>query len=352
MTRVDGEMDAMDKVVKIEDAVGLVLGHDITEIRKGEFKGRAFKKGHKIKETDICHLQRLGKQHIYVLNIEEGYLHENDAAIAMANAFCGSGVVPQGEPVEGKIKLVAQRDGLLKVNVEALTQVNLIGEVMCASRHDNSVVKQNDIVAATRAIPLVIRQDLVEETVSISRANNGLFQVKSLRKAKVGIIITGTEIFNGLIEDQFEAVLRKKISDFGSDILSVGFAPDDADLIENEIKRQLRSGADLILTTGGMSVDPDDVSRRGIEQAGGELLCYGAPVLPGSMFMIGYIDDVPLMGVPACGIYHDTTIFDLVLPRVLAGEKLDRKELARLGHGGLCLNCPECDYPVCPFGKS
>ena len=342
----------MEKVVKIEESVGLVLGHDITEIRKGEFKGRAFKKGHKIKEADICHLQRLGKQHLYVLNIEEGYLHENDAAVALADAFCGSGVAPQGDPVEGKIKLVAQRDGLLKVDVEALTQVNMIGEVMCASRHNNSVVKKDDTVAATRAIPLVIRKDLVVRAVSISRANNGLFTVKALRKAKVGIIITGNEIFNGLIEDQYEAILRKKISDFGSEILSVGFAADNANLIGNEIKRLIRSGADLILTTGGMSVDPDDVTRRGIELADGKLLCYGAPVLPGSMFMIAYVNDIPLMGVPACGIYHESTIFDLVLPRVLADEKLDRKEIARMGHGGLCLNCLDCDYPVCPFGKS
>jgi molybdenum cofactor synthesis domain-containing protein len=345
-------MDIMEKIVKIEEAVGLVLGHDITEIRKGEFKGRAFKKGHKIKEADICHLQRLGKEHIFVLNIEEGYLHENDAAVTMSEAFCGSGVIPQGDPVEGKVKLVAQKDGLLKVDVEALTQVNMIGEIMCASRHNNTVVNKDETIAATRAIPLVIHKELVEKAVAISRATDGLFCVTALRKAKVGIIITGSEIFNGLIEDQFEAVLRKKIIEMGSEVLSVGFAPDDANLIGNEIKRLLRTGADLILTTGGMSVDPDDVTRRGIEQAGGERLNYGAPVLPGSMFMIGYINEVPLMGVPACGIYHETTIFDLVLPRVLAGEKLGREELARMGHGGLCLNCVNCDYPVCPFGRS
>jgi hypothetical protein len=340
----------MTKIVKIEDAVGLLLAHDVTEIRKKEFKGRAFKKGHKIRKIDICHLRRLGKQHVYVLNIEKGYLHENDAAVMLAEAFCGVGVRPQGEPEEGKLKLTAQTDGLLKVEVEALTQVNMLGEVMCASMHNHSVVKKDATVAATRAIPLVVRKDLVDEAVSISRAVNGLFDVMPFRKAKVGIVITGNEIFTGLIADQFEPILRKKILDIGSEILDVSFAPDETEVIGDEIKRILGLGADLVLTTGGMSVDPDDVTRLGIEEAAGELHSYGAPVLPGSMFMIGYVGDIPILGVPACGIYHETTILDIVLPRILAGEKLDRKEIARMGHGGLCLNCRDCRFPVCPFG--
>ncbi len=342
----------MQKIVKIEEAVGLVLAHDVTEIRKDEFKGRAFKKGHKIQHTDICHLQRLGKQHIYVLNIEEGFLHENDAAKALADAFCGEGVGYQGEPEEGKLKLTAQTDGLLKVDVSALTQVNMLGEVMCASRHTNSVVNKGEMVAATRAIPLVVREAVVREAVSISRRNRGLFRVIPFRKAKVGIIITGSEVFNGLIEDQFEPILRKKITDIGSEILDVVFAPDDAEIIGSTIQRMIQSGADLILTTGGMSVDPDDVTRIGIKREAGDIFCYGAPVLPGSMLMVGYREEIPILGVPACGIYHETTIFDLVLPRILAGEKLDRKEIAQMGHGGLCLNCKSCSYPICPFGKS
>ena len=342
----------MHKIVKVENAVGHVLAHDVTEIRKNEFKGRAFKKGHRIRNSDICHLHRLGKQHIYILNIEEGFLHENDAAIALADVFCGAGVTRQGEPEEGKVKLVAQTDGLLKVDVDALAKINMLGEIMCASRHNNVTVKKETIVAAARAIPLVIGEDIVNQAISISRSCSGLFKVKPLRKANIGIVITGGEVFSGLIEDQFEPVLRKKIADFGSETLGVVFAPDKADVIGYEIQRLLRSGADLILTTGGMSVDPDDVTRLGIEKTTGEVYCYGAPVLPGSMLMIGYTEDIPVLGVPACGIYHETTILDLVLPRILAGEKLNREAVARMGHGGLCLNCQTCRYPICPFGKS
>jgi molybdenum cofactor synthesis domain-containing protein len=341
----------MGKTVKIENAVGMILAHDVTEIRRGEFKGRAFKKGHKIREADICHLQRLGKNHLYVLDIEDGYLHENDAAIAMANAFCGPSVTWSGDPKEGKIELVASDDGLLKVDIESLTEINMLGDVMCASRHTNSLVERGDVVAATRAIPLVVRADVVQEAVSLARKGEGLFSVRPLRKAKAGVVITGNEIFTNLIEDQFEGVLRKKVNRIGSSVVQVVFAPDDPEVIQKEIKDLLHAGADLILTTGGMSVDPDDVTREGVKRAGGAEFIYGASVLPGAMLMIAYIDKVPVLGVPACGLYHETTILDLVLPRILAGEKLTRRDVAALGHGGLCLNCPACRFPVCPFGK-
>lgn len=337
--------------IRVEDAVGTVLAHDITEIQKGGFKGPAFKKGHRVEEADICHLQRLGKRHLYVLKVEEGYLHENDAAVAMADAFCGDGVTWRDEPREGKINLVAARDGLFKVDVEALTEINLLEEVMCASRHTNFLVKEGEYVAALRAIPLVIRSEIIDEAVGIARSKGGLFQVKPLRKSRAGIVITGNEVFTQLIEDQFEPVIRKKIDLIGSEVAGVAFAPDDASHIEREIRRLLCQGADLLLITGGMSVDPDDVTRHAVVQAGATDFIYGAPILPGAMFMISSIGPVPVLGIPACGLYHEVTILDLVLPRVLAGERLTRKDIAVLGHGGLCLHCVECRYPVCPFGK-
>jgi len=346
-----GEGD-MQKTVKIEDAVGMALAHDITEIRKGEFKGRAFKKGHKIREVDICHLQRLGKRHLYVLDIKDGYLHENDAALAMADAFCGPGVNWRGEPKEGKLTLEASADGLLKIGVKALKRINMLGEVMCASRHTNTVVQKGNTVAATRAIPLIVRAEVVDKAVEIAHSSGGIFQVKSLRKGKTGLLITGNEIFARLIEDQFESIIRKKIERIGSTTIEVAFAPDEPHIIELEIRKLLALGADIILTTGGMSVDPDDVTRKGIEKVGVRKFIYGASVIPGAMFMISYIGDVPVLGVPACAIYHKTTILDLVLPRILAGEIMTREDIAALGHGGLCLNCPECRYPVCPFGKT
>jgi hypothetical protein len=342
----------MYKTVKIEDAIGLVLGHDVTEIRKDEFKGRAFKKGHRIESADICHFQRLGKEHIFVLDIDESHLHENDAALAMAKAFCGVGVGFQDEPKEGKLNLIAQRNGLLKVAVDALTDINLLGDVMCASRHSNTLVKAGEIVAGTRAIPLTIAKTVVNQAVRIAESHNGLFEVKALRQARTGLVITGNEVFTRLIEDRFEEVLRAKIDRIGSKVIGAVFAPDNPAIIASEIQQLISQGADLILTTGGMSVDPDDVTRDGIRKAGGSAEFFGAPVLPGAMFMIADIQGLPILGIPACGLYHQTTILDLILPRILSGERLNRKDIAQMGHGGLCLNCSECRFPQCPFGKT
>ena len=341
----------MQTKVKIEDAVGMILSHDVTEIIPGERKGPAFRKGYKIRQADLCHLQRLGKRHLYVLDIQEGWLHEDEAVMNMAKAFCGPGVHWSEEPSEGKLRLIAAYDGLLCVNVEALKRVNMLGFVMCASRHTHTMVCKGDPVAATRAIPLVIESKLVDEAVGIGEEQNGLFIVERLRKTRVGIIVTGNEIFSGLIQDRFEAVLRPKIAQVGSTVEEVIYAPDDPDFIEREIIRLVDNGIDLILTTGGMSVDPDDVTRNAVAKAGATDLTYGAAVLPGAMFMIAYIGSVPVLGVPACGIYHKVTLLDLVLPRVLAGERIGREEIAALGHGGMCLDCTTCQYPHCPFGK-
>ncbi len=329
----------------------MVLAHDIAEIRRGEFKGPAFKKGYKIQEADICHLQRLGKNNLYVLKIEEGYLHENDAAVALADALCGRRVTWKDEPKERKISLLAARDGLFKVNIEALSQVNTLAEVMCATRYTNFPVHQDDTVAGVRAIPLVIRAEIVDEAVRISNQSGSILEVKPLRKARAGIVVTDNEIYSRLIEDQFEPILRRKIAQIGSEIIGIAFTPDDASCIEREIKGLLSKGADLLLLTGGMSVDPDDVTRHAVAQAGAVDFLYGDPIIPGAMFMMSFIGDVPVLGIPACGLYHETTIFDLTLPRVLAGERLNRKDIADMGHGGLCLHCTECKFPICPFGK-
>jgi len=339
------------KKVPVEKAIGKRLTHDVTEIRKGEFKGRAFKKGHEIQEADIGHFHRLGKRHVYVEAIEAGYLHEDEAAKQMAGAFCGPGVMWSGEPVEGKLKLCAKADGLLKVSKDALADINMLGEVMCATRHTDTMVKAGAVVAATRAIPPVIRDEAVGRAVEMARSAFPLIDVKTLKQAAVGIIITGNEVYHQIIEDQFEAILRSKVTELGSNVANVAFAPDDPEAIDDTIRRFLASGVDLILTSGGMSVDPDDVTHKGIEKAGGEAAVYGSPVLPGAMFLIAYIGEVPVLGIPACGIYHKTTMLDLILPRILAGERLERSDISVMGHGGLCLNCEICRFPDCPFGK-
>jgi len=389
------------KTIPVTDAIGTVLAHDITEIRQDEFKGRAFKKGHVIKKEDVCHLQRLGKENLYVLNIAEDEMHENDAAYALAKALMGEGVKIEGEPKEGKINIIAERDGILKINKDALTEFNMLGDVMCATLHNNTIVKKGRLVAGTRAIPLVVKKSVVEEAEEIankvkdaeqqsSRAEaqkqessdspihrftdspSAIIEVKEIRNLKAGIVITGNEVYYGRIKDAFAPVITKKLQEYGCELVGTYYAPDNEEYIEARLRELIDAGAELLITTGGMSVDPDDVTRFAIRKLGATDITYGSAVLPGAMFLAACIEKpsavsgqqsadspihpftdspIPILGIPACGMYHKTTIFDLILPRVLAGEVIGRKELAELGHGGLCMNCKTCSYPVCPFGK-
>ncbi len=343
----------MIQVVKIEDAVGYPLAHDITEIRPGEFKGPAFLKGQILKGQDLEHLRRLGKNHLYILKTEQGEMHEDDAAVEIANALCGEGVGWSGAPREGKIALKAIRNGLLKVDVEALMRFNLLGDVMCATMHSNTVVDAGQNVAATRAIPLVVPRTTIQAAVAAARtAAFGVLRVLPVKRARAGVLITGNEVYYGRIEDKFEPIIRSKVAELGGTVLEVVFLPDDDLKIARAASRLVSQGANLLITTGGMSVDPDDRTRHALKKAGARDMVYGSAVLPGAMFMAAYLNDVPVLGIPACGMYASRTILDLVLPRVLAGEKITRHEVAKLGHGGLCLKCKACTYPRCAFGKS
>lgn len=343
---------ASQNIIPVEQAIGMVLPHDITEIIKDEFKGRAFKKGHVIREEDVPHLRRLGKEHIYVLELGADDIHEDEAALLLAQALAGSGVEYSRAVVEGKVSLTAAIDGLLKINKEALYRFNLLGEVMCATLQDNTPVRRGEQVAASRLIPLVGDRRLIEQAVAIAHSGEPIVRVLPLRHARAGLVITGSEVFHGRIEDKFEQVLREKLTLLGSEVAIVRFSPDDPDLIAAAILECCADGADMIVTSGGMSVDPDDVTRQGIDLAGASSVVYGTPVLPGAMFLVGTIGDIPVLGVPACGMFHRITVLDLVLPRLLVGETISRADLAALGHGGLCRNCKHCQYPICHFGKA
>jgi hypothetical protein len=342
----------MLKKIKLKDAVGTKLAHDVTEIRPGEFKGAAFHKGHTVCDDDLCRLQKMGKNHLYVIDLDEDEIHEDQAATILANALAGEGIVWGGEPREGKIKLLAEKDGLLTVNTAALAAFNMVDEVMCASLHNHTLVKKDELVAATRAIPLVMKRAPIERAAAIAQQNGGVLAVQSLQQATAGLVITGNEVYHGLIEDRFAPILSEKVRALGSKVDGITFAPDDENKISAAIRSHIGRGCDLLMLSGGMSVDPDDVTRKGIRLAGATEMHYGAAVLPGAMFLVAYIEDIPLLGVPACGLYHRTTVLDLVLPRILAGERIGKKELAFLGHGGLCKDCEVCVYPHCPFGKT
>ena len=341
----------MLKKIKLRDAVGTKLAHDITEISPGKFKGAAFHKGHTVCNEDLCHLQKLGKNHLYVIDLQEDEIHEDQAASILADALAGEGVIWKDEPREGKIKLLAEKDGLFAVDTAALAAFNMVDEVMCATLHNHTLVKKGEQVAATRAIPLVMNRTPIERAAAIARQNGAVLCVQSLRRVKVGLVITGNEVYHGLIEDRFAPILTEKVVALGSKMDGIVFTPDDDRLIRKAIQNHLDRGCDLLMLSGGMSVDPDDVTRKGIRLAGATEMYYGSAVLPGAMFLVAYLGDIPLLGVPACGLYHRITVLDLVLPRILAGEKIGKAELAFLGHGGLCKDCEECVYPHCPFGK-
>ena len=340
------------KTIPVDEAVGTTLAHDMTEIIPGKFKGPAFKKGHKVTSSDVCRLMKMGKNNLYILDLKKDEIHEDEAVNDLAAALAGPGVIFSGSPSEGKLELRAAYPGLFKVNIDALTEFNMIEDVMCAAIHNNTSVKTNDSLAGTRAIPLVIHKDELDKALALAKENYPVFSVKMFNPLKVRLAITGNEVYKGLIKDKFQDIVRKKITSIGATLEETIILPDDQQIISNQINTYLEKDTDLIITTGGMSVDPDDVTRAGIENSEFDQTIYSSGVLPGAMFLLGYHKNASIMGIPACGLHHRITIFDLILPRLMAGEKPTQRDLAKLSHGGLCFNCRTCRFPACSFGKT
>lgn len=338
------------KQIRTEDAVGHVLCHDITQIIKDVTKGVAFKKGHVVKAEDIPVLLSIGKEHLYIWEKDEDMLHENEAA-EILYGICHNEHIKPSEVREGKIEAIATCDGLFKVDTERLIEINSIDQVMIATRHTNLAVKAGEKLAGTRVIPLLIEKEVMEEVKRVA-GYKPLLQILPFQHKKVGIVTTGSEVYKGRIQDAFGPVIRKKLEPFGAEVLGQRIVDDKIERITEAIEDFLVQGADMIICTGGMSVDPDDVTPSAIKAVGAEIISYGAPVLPGAMFLLGYYgEDIPVMGLPGCVMYAGATVFDLVLPRIMAGEKLSKKDLVKLGHGGLCTGCKPCVYPHCSFGK-
>ncbi|WP_088186598.1 molybdopterin-binding protein [Desulfosporosinus sp. FKA] len=340
----------MEKI-KVQDSVGAVLIHDMTQIIPGVTKGPRFRKGHVVREEDIPILLSMGKEHIYVWDQNPGLIHENEAAERLAKAACGPGLTLD-EPKEGKITFTAAHDGLLYISEDGILALNSLEYIILATLHNHRPVKKGTKVAGTRVVPLMIDEKVILEAERIAKTfSTPLLEVRPLKSFKVGIVTTGNEIYHGRIQDKFGPVLRAKVEAWGSEVLKQTFASDDISLIQSSIQDHLDQGADMILVSGGMSVDPDDVTPTAIKEMGAELISYGAPVLPGAMFLVAYINDVPILGLPGCVMYSKTTAFDLFAPRLLTGERLSRRDIVKAGHGGLCLDCPVCSYPHCSFGK-
>ena len=338
------------KLMRTEDAVGQILCHDITQIIKGVTKDAVFRKGHVIREEDIPVLLSVGKENVYIWENDENMLHENDAAQVLYEICKGNHMHPT--PVkEGKIELVADIDGLLKVDDTKMRLVNGFGQMMIASRHGNFAVHKGDKLAGTRIIPLVIEKEKMEKVKEMCGAEP-IFQLLPFVHKKVGIVTTGSEVYHHRIKDEFTPVIFDKLAEFDTEVIGQILCDDDHEKITAAILTHIENGADMVICTGGMSVDPDDRTPLAIKNTGARIVSYGAPVLPGAMFLLSYYKEtIPVVGLPGCVMYAKRTIFDLILPRLMADDPVTADELAALGQGGLCLNCDVCTFPNCGFGK-
>ena len=339
------------RLMKTEDAVGQVICHDITQIIKDVTKDAVFRKGHIIKEEDIPVLLSVGKDHIYVWENDETMMHENDAAEVLC-AICKGDNMSRGDVKEGKIELSAKCEGVLRINREKLMAVNSFGQMMIATRHGDFPVKKGDKLAGTRIIPLVIEKEKMEKVKAIA-GEEPIMRVEPYIFRKAGIVSTGNEVFYGRIKDEFTPVVKEKLEEYGAVVTGIRMSDDNNENIEKCIREFIDEGCDLVVCTGGMSVDPNDRTPLAIRNVCGSAVTYGAPVLPGAMFMLAYYgeNNIPVMGLPGCVMYARRTIFDIVLPRIMTGEILEKKDFDRLGEGGLCLNCKVCTFPNCGFGK-
>lgn len=336
------------KKVNVQDAVGMALCHDITEMNDG-FKGVAFKRGHVIRETDIGHMLRIGKQHIFVWEETAGEIHEDDCAQRLAAMAAVEGA-HYTAPAEGKVLLFADQRGMFRVNRPLLQKINSIGDITISTLPDHYPVEAGARLASMRIVPLVTQESQIIEAEQLC-AKEKLLDLRPYRHRKVGVIITGSEIYHGRIRDKFGPVIQAKLSQYPCQILGVCICDDDSDAIVAAAKQHLEKGADFLIFTGGMSVDPDDLTPGAIRRLGADIVSYGVPSQPGNMTLVAYLGDIPILGVPGAAIKLPTTVFDVLLPQIFAGDKITREELVNLADGGLCQMCKTCHWPNCTFGR-
>lgn len=338
------------KKVRVEEAVGMIICHDMTKVVPGEFKGPAFKKGHVIRKEDISVLKSMGKEHIYADSIPEGFIHENECAERIARAICSIDDFDFTDVSEGKVAIMPRKKGVLKIDTEKLYELNRIEDVAISTIYDKTVVNKGQKVAAERIIPLYTKKENIERVEEICKEDKPI-KVKPFTSQRVHLIITGNEVYSGIINDKFLGAIGPKIIDYGCNLVKVVKVPDDKDRIKSEIRKSADEGAEIIICTGGMSVDEDDMTPLAIKEEIDKVLVHGIPVQPGNMFLLGYKENIPVMGLPAAIIFYKYTIFDIVFPLIACRDEMDKDFFLRLSIGGLCHFCTECHYPNCTFGK-
>lgn len=336
------------KKIKVQDAVGMQLCHDITEMNDS-FKGAVFKRGHIVQQQDIAHMLRIGKQHVFVWEEQAGEVHEDDCARRMAAMAPVTGA-HYTEPSEGKVLLIADQSGMLRVNRKLLQRINSIGDITICTLPDHYPVEAGDRLASMRIVPLVTREEQIQEVEQLC-VSEKLLDLRPYQKKKVGVIITGSEIYHGRIPDRFGPVVQEKIKQYPSELVGICICDDKLEEITDAAREHLENGADFLIFTGGMSVDPDDLTPTAIRELGADIIRYGVPSQPGNMTLVAYLGDIPILGVPGAAIKLPTTVFDVLLPQIFSGDKITGEDLIRLGDGGLCQMCKACHWPNCTFGR-
>ena len=336
------------KKIKVQDAIGMELCHDITEMNDG-FKGVAFKRGHIVQESDMEHMLRIGKQHLFVWEENAGEIHEDDCAKRMAAMAPVEGA-HYTEPAEGKVLLFADQRGMFRVNQKLLNKINSIGDITICTLPDHYPVEAGARLASMRIVPLVTKEEQIIEAERLC-ADEKLLDLRPYHHKKIGVVITGSEVYHGRIQDKFDPVIRDKLSHYPCQIIGISVCDDDFDMIANSAKEHLYNGADFLIFTGGMSVDPDDLTPSAIRQLGANIVTHGVPSQPGNMTLVAYLGDIPILGVPGAAIKLPTTVFDVLLPQIFAGDKISKEDLVGLADGGLCQMCNVCHWPNCTFGR-
>ncbi len=336
------------KKIRVEDAVGMALCHDITAMRDG-FKGTAFQRGHVITQEDIPALLDLGKRTVFVWEENAGEIHEEDAALRMAAMAPVEGA-HYTAPSEGKVLLMADQRGMFRVDTALLQKINSIGDITISTLPDHYPVEPGARLASMRIVPLVTKEEQILRAEQLC-AEKKLLDLRPYQEKKLGVIITGSEIYSGRIRDKFEPVVRAKMKQYPAQILGVTICDDNLDMITSEAKKFLDQGADFLIFTGGMSVDPDDLTPTAIRTLGADIVTHGVPSQPGNMTLVAYLGETAILGVPGAAISLPTTIFDVLLPQIFAGDRITKADLIRLGDGGLCQLCKSCHFPNCTFGR-
>ena len=337
--------------VKVQEAIGETLCHDLTAILEDGFKGVKFSREHVITEGDIPKLLDIGKTHIFIWEPEKDEVHEDDAARALVEVICDDSLICTG-PSEGKFLISAGMDGVFCVKSDALLQINQVDDYTVATRKGFSPVTAGEKLVGARIVPLVTKQKNVDKAVRIAKENYPVLSMAPYKVKKAGAIITGSEIYHGRIKDAFEPILRQKMAMYGTDLSAVTICDDDLEMIKNTIATYLQAGMELILLTGGMSVDPDDLTPLAIRESGARLITQGAPMQPGNMLTIAYLNDSVLIGIPGASMHAPVTSLDVFLPRIMAGIPITKADIVRMGEGGFCMGCKSCTYPICYFGQN